>query len=108
VDFILVLSRTRLAENHLTVTRALDEAGIGYWKSGNAGYFLWVDLSAHLAKGKGDGGDGVRKQREEALAGRILKGGVWLNPGQERGEKPRWFRLIFSHDKTKVMEGVRR
>jgi hypothetical protein len=58
----------------------------------------------YLAKGKGDGGDGVRKQREETLAGRILKGGVWLNLGQERGEKPRWFWLIFSHCHSTKLE----
>jgi len=110
VDSLLGLSRTRLAENYAAVTRVLDEAGIGYWRGGNAGYFLWVDLSAHLVPTvEGDGreeeGDA---EREKELAGRMLRGGVWLNPGQERGEEPGWFRLIFSHDKEKVLEGVRR
>jgi 1-aminocyclopropane-1-carboxylate synthase len=105
VDSLLGQSRARLAENYAAVTRVLDEAGIGYWKGGNAGYFLWVDLSAYLApavKGEGDA------EREKELAWRMLRGGAWLNPGQERGEKPGWFRLIFSHDKEKVLEGVRR
>jgi aspartate/methionine/tyrosine aminotransferase len=118
VDSLLTLSRTRLAENYLAVTRALDEAGIGYWKGGNAGYFLWVDLSPYLAPDAEEEGSGKSKgkmgreewdaEREKELAGRILRGGVWLNPGQERGEKPGWFRLIFSHDKKKVLEGVKR
>jgi len=111
VDSLLEQSRTRLAENYAAVARVLDEAGIEYWKGGNAGYFLWVDLSAYLVpavEGDGGGGGGGDAEREKELAGRMLRGGVWLNPGQERGEKPGWFRLIFSHDKEKVLEGVRR
>jgi 1-aminocyclopropane-1-carboxylate synthase len=110
VDSLLGQSRARLAENYAAVTRLLDEAGIGYWTGGDAGYFLWVDLSAYLApavKGEGREEEGDA-ERERELAGRMLRGGVWLNAGQERGEKPGWFRLIFSHDKEKVLEGVRR
>lgn len=114
VESLLALSRRRLAENYLAVTSALAEAGIGYWRGGNAGYFLWVDLSAYLTPepSGGSGADVEREERdaerEEELARRILEGGVWLNPGQERGEKPGWFRLIFSHDLEKVLEGVAR
>lgn len=52
--------------------------------------------------------DDAERERERELAERILAGGVFLNPGQERGEKPGWFRLIFSHPKGKVLEGARR
>jgi hypothetical protein len=31
-----------------------------------------------------------------------------LTPGQERGERPGWFRLIYSHPRGKIEEGVRR
>jgi 1-aminocyclopropane-1-carboxylate synthase len=106
VDSLLTLSRTKLSENYIAVTDLLNSAGIPYWKSGNAGYFLWVDLSAFLLPKEELGGDDAK--REQELAGRILGGGVWLNPGQEKGEKPGWFRLIFSHPKGKVLEGVRR
>lgn len=106
VESLLALSRTRLSENFIAVTDLLDSAGIPYWQGGNAGYFLWVDLSAYLLPMEEFGGDDT--EREKELAGRILRGGVWLNPGQERGEKPGWFRLIFSHPKGKVLEGVRR
>ena len=105
VDFLLTLSRTRLSENYIAVTHLLDSAGIPYWKGGNAGYFLWVDLSTYLLPKEHEGDDA---EREKKLAVRILKGGVWLNPGQEMGENPGWFRLIFSHPKEKVLEGVRR
>lgn len=105
VESLLDLSRTKLSENYVAVTHLLDATGIPYWKGGNAGYFLWVDLSAYLLPKEHEGDDA---EREGELAGRILRGGVWLNPGQERGEKPGWFRLIFSHPKEKVLEGVRR
>jgi len=78
----LDLSCTKLSENYVAVTHLLDTAGIPYWKGGNAGYFLWVDLSAYLLPKEYEGDDA---EREGELAGRILRGGVWLNPGQERG-----------------------
>jgi hypothetical protein len=48
------------------------------------------------------------EEREDALSQRLLKGGVYLNPGAEWSEKPGWFRLVYSHDKRKVEEGARR
>lgn len=105
MESLLTMSRTLLAENHKLVTGMLDQAGIPYWKGGCAGYFLWIDLSRFLPP-ETEVGDA--DERERILAKRLFESGVWLNPGQENGEVPGWFRLIFSHPKGKVVEGVRR
>ncbi|KFZ19091.1 hypothetical protein V502_03817 [Pseudogymnoascus sp. VKM F-4520 (FW-2644)] len=104
VEDTIKLSRTKLAENYELVTRMLDKAGITYWKGGRAGFFLWIDLSRFLppADGRTD------TERENILGDRLLEGGIFLNPGAEWAEKPGWFRLIFSNEKGKVEEGVRR
>jgi 1-aminocyclopropane-1-carboxylate synthase len=105
VTEIIQLSRRKLAENYAVVTEMLDGAGIPYWKGGRAGFFLWMDLSGFLPPAE-EGADDV--VREEALSQKLLEGGVWLNPTAEWAERPGWFRLIFSHEKVKVEEGVRR
>lgn len=105
VEDTIKLSRTKLAENYELVTRMLDKAGITYWKGGRAGFFLWIDLSRFLPpadRGRTD------TEREKNLADRLLEGGIFLNPGAEWAETPGWFRLIFSHEKRNVEEGVRR
>jgi 1-aminocyclopropane-1-carboxylate synthase len=106
VESFLSLSRKLLSDNWHLVTSMLDAAGIPYWKGGNAGYFLWIDLS-RILKPEGEGGLDD-SEREKELAKRLFDGGVWLNPGQERGERVGWFRVVFSHPRVKVEEGVRR
>ncbi|OBT68851.1 hypothetical protein VE03_02044 [Pseudogymnoascus sp. 23342-1-I1] len=105
VENTIKLSRTKLAENYELVTRMLDTAGITYWKGGRAGFFLWMDLSRFLPPA--DGGQ-TDTEREKNLTDRLLEGGVFLNAGAEWAERPGWFRLIFSDEKGKVEEGVRR
>ncbi|OBT81264.1 hypothetical protein VE02_10152 [Pseudogymnoascus sp. 03VT05] len=105
VEDTIKLSRIKLAENYELVTCMLDKVGITYWKGGRAGFFLWIDLSRFLPPSEGIQTDG---EREKILAGRLLEGGIFLNPGAEWAERPGWFRLIFSHEKGKVEEGVRR
>lgn len=99
------LSRTKLAENYELVTSMLDEVGISYWKGGRAGFFLWMDLSKFLPPAEGGQNN---SERENILSGRLLEGGIFLNPGAEWAESPGWFRLIFSHEKEMVEEGLRR
>lgn len=99
VDDVIGYSRSKLAENYRMVTNLLDAAAIGYWRGGNAGFFLWIDLSPFLSESQ---------DAEEELARRVLDGGVFLNPAAEFAEKPGWFRLIYSQDAVKIKEGVRR
>ncbi|KFY06806.1 hypothetical protein V492_07727 [Pseudogymnoascus sp. VKM F-4246] len=105
VEDTLQLTRAKLSENYSLATGMLDKAGITYWKGGRAGFFLWIDLSRFLLPTEGSRKD---YKREKILAERLLEGGIFLNPGAEWAERPGWFRLIFSHEKGKVEEGVKR
>ena len=100
VERVISLSRQKLAENYALATRMLDVAGINYWRGGCAGFFLWVDVSALL--------DGDERHAEERMGDKFQENGLWLNPGAERGEHSGWVRVIISHDKEKLEEGIRR
>ena len=68
----------------------------------NAGFFLYIDLSPWLPHGL------EGKEREYALAQRLLDGGVGLHPCEEHNEKPGWFRLVFSLERELLFEGLKR
>ncbi|KAH7350546.1 putative aspartate aminotransferase [Rhexocercosporidium sp. MPI-PUGE-AT-0058] len=108
-DFVkrfMSLSRQRLAESRSFTTRILDEAGIKYAGHGNAGLFLYVDLSPWLpAKLNNEQSD---SEREFSLAQKLLDTGVGVHPREEHGEIPGHFRLVFSQDRDTLAEGLRR
>ncbi|RKF64217.1 1-aminocyclopropane-1-carboxylate synthase-like protein 1 [Golovinomyces cichoracearum] len=94
VQDLLALSRERLLEGYRLTTDALNAARIPYYRGGNAGFFLYIDLSHLLKKCHGD----VKQVEDEefALAKHIWDHGVFLNPKQEHNVAPGWFRLVFA------------
>ncbi|RKF81211.1 putative inactive 1-aminocyclopropane-1-carboxylate synthase-like protein 2 [Golovinomyces cichoracearum] len=94
VQDLLALSRERLLEGYRLTTDALNAARIPYYRGGNAGFFLYIDLSHLLKKCHGDVEQG--EDEEFALAKHILDHGVFLNPKQEHNVAPGWFRLVFA------------
>ncbi|KUJ17476.1 1-aminocyclopropane-1-carboxylate synthase [Mollisia scopiformis] len=106
VRTFISLCRERLAGSRAYTCRVLDEAGIKYAPSGNAGFFLYVDLSPWLPAKTSEVGD---SEREFYLAQKLLNGGVGVHPGEEHGEKAGHFRLVFSSfDRDTLAEGLRR
>lgn len=105
VENVRKISCRQLGENYAMVTEMLNEAKIPFWKGGRAGFFIWMDLQEFLPPAEGGESDEVR---DKILSDRLLEGGVWLNPGAEWADKAGGFRLIFSHKKEVVEEGVRR
>ncbi|KAJ5292472.1 uncharacterized protein N7443_008425 [Penicillium atrosanguineum] len=102
VERFTAKTRESLAASYKMATSTLDRAGINYVKGGNAGFFIYVDLSPFLPDG-----DFIREQ-EFALAERFLDAGVFLHPGEEHGKDAGWFRLVFSQDESALKEGLRR
>ncbi|TVY80564.1 putative aminotransferase gliI [Lachnellula suecica] len=99
-------SRKLLVERYTLATETLDKAGINYSREGNAGFFLWIDLSQFLATYKAEQ-DGW--EAEKTLKAKFSQAGVELSSG--RGymeEKPGWFRVIFTVDRDALIEGLRR
>ncbi|KAJ5532874.1 hypothetical protein N7494_009426 [Penicillium frequentans] len=96
-------SRESLAAGYRLATSILEKEGIDYAKGGNAGFFVYIDLSPFLSN------DGSPTQEQEyALAQKLVDAGVFLHPGEEHGKSPGWFRLVFSHDEITLREGLRR
>ncbi|KAL4743627.1 pyridoxal phosphate-dependent transferase [Aspergillus similis] len=93
-------SRRDLAHSYRIATSILDQMGINYLKGGNAGFFLYIDLSPYLSL--------QTQEHEFALARRLLDNGLFLHPGEEHSKEPGWFRLVFSHDEHVLREGLRR
>lgn len=71
-----------------------------------AGYFLYFDLSSWLPETASDE-QGLEREREYALAQKLLEGGVGSHHGEEHSEVSGHFRLVFSHDKKMLAEVLR-
>ncbi|KAL4774186.1 pyridoxal phosphate-dependent transferase [Aspergillus nidulans var. acristatus] len=93
-------SRRDLAHSYSIATSILDQEGINYVKGGNAGFFLYIELSPYLSL--------QTQEHEFALAQRLLDNGLFLHPGEEHSKEPGWFRLVFSHDEHVLREGLQR
>ncbi|KAE8451489.1 hypothetical protein EG329_003562 [Mollisiaceae sp. DMI_Dod_QoI] len=100
-------ARERLRASRAYATQVLDKAGIKY-KPGNAGFFLYIDLGPYLPALTKTGASDER-DREFALAQKLLDGGVGLHPCEEHNGTAGHFRLVFSSfDRDTLAEGLRR
>ncbi len=74
----------------------------------NAGFFLYIDLGPYLPALTKTGASDER-DREFALAQKLLDGGVGLHPCEEHNGTAGHFRLVFSSfDRDTLAEGLRR
>lgn len=106
VRSFLEKSHLRLLQHRLLAESLLSEAGIPFHDKGNAGLFIWLNLSAFLPV-KGSNGDGWWAQR--LLSERLEQAGVSMSTGESyRAPEPGMFRLIFSLDEPSLREGIRR
>lgn len=97
----LLLAKARSAAEDL-----LNEAGIGFHKKGNAGFFIWLDLAPFLPL-KETNGDGWAAER--LLSQRFTQAGVIMATGEAyHAPSPGRFRLVFCLEEDAVKEGVRR
>ena len=72
-------------------------------KGGNAGLFIYADLSPYLPRGVD------KLEREYALAQHLVDNGVFLHPREEHCELLGWFRICFaSLNQEELEEGLRR
>ncbi|KAJ5086906.1 hypothetical protein NUU61_008213 [Penicillium alfredii] len=96
-------SQQSLAAGYRHTTSTLNEAGINYINGGNAGFFIYIDLSPYLPNP-----GAPTREREFALAQNLVDAGVFLHPGEEHSKDAGWFRLVFSQEEAVLREGLRR
>ena len=102
----IAMSRKRLADSYRFARTVLENAGISCHKGGNAGFFLYIDLSPWLPERSSKEAD--LREQEYALAQRLLDGGVGLRPCEEHWEEPGHFRLVFSQPREDLEQGLQR
>ncbi|KAF2124105.1 aminotransferase, classes I and II family [Dothidotthia symphoricarpi CBS 119687] len=94
-------SQRVLGDHRAIAAEALDDANIPYARNSNAGFFLWIDLSACLQD--------PSWQAEEDLKMRLYDHGVEMSTGQAYHDRmPGSFRFIFSVDRDTLVEGLAR
>ncbi|KAK4543118.1 hypothetical protein LTR36_005895 [Oleoguttula mirabilis] len=105
-------NQRRLAEHYRILTDFLDEQSIPYFRGGNAGIFLWVDLRRHLDSGTrsdGSAANSLRAAKEVQLSDAwLLKGVMIARGGKFLSEELGWFRITFTAEKPALREGLRR
>ena len=80
-----------LAETYEFLSGILDELGINYLRGGNAGFFLWLDLSSALERPEDGSEPGI--EQDMKLNEKIMKGGVHLAAGLGyQAERCGWYR----------------
>ena len=104
-DSYIVENRKRLSEAYSHCVDFLKKNEISYALGANAAFFLWVDLGKSYSKRHGVEGKDVTEEVMEAL----LQQKVYLASGAVFGsETPGVFRIVFSHPRDFLDEGLRR
>ncbi|KIM94254.1 hypothetical protein OIDMADRAFT_106732 [Oidiodendron maius Zn] len=99
-------SHRLLLQNRLLAEDLLARASINYHQEGNAGFFIWLDLSTHLPLSE-VGGDGWAAER--LLSKRLEQSGVIMPTGEEyHAPNPGKFRILFSVEENTLKEGIKR
>ncbi|PYI11560.1 aspartate aminotransferase [Aspergillus sclerotiicarbonarius CBS 121057] len=103
-------SQQSLASTYRIATSTLDREGIKYIKGGNAGFFIYIDLSPYLQPPSppAETHNNHPSVPEFTLAQNLVNAGVFLHPCEEHGMIPGWFRLVFAHEEDVLREGLRR
>ncbi|KAJ5369666.1 pyridoxal phosphate-dependent transferase [Penicillium cosmopolitanum] len=99
-------SHSLLLRNRLLAEELLKQAGISFYDKGNAGFFIWIDLSPHL---RSEDTQRDAWAAERLLSARFAQAGVIMSTGEQyRALEPGKFRIIFSVGEETLREGIRR
>lgn len=103
LDKFLTDNQRRLAGRYAQLTAALEKNDIPYFKRGNAGLFLMVDLRKYFQK------QSDSNSREEEITEKCLKKGLMVAKGSNFvAEEVGWFRVTFTPADGAFEVGVQR
>lgn len=111
VENYITENQRKLAEYYEHIANWAKKNDIVYAPGVNAGFFLWVDLGRSYLKHQDDANANAIKPEDldNVVMNALLKHKVFLASGERFGsEKPGWFRIVFSHDKDYLEEGLSR
>ncbi|KAL8673111.1 MAG: hypothetical protein Q9168_002466 [Polycauliona sp. 1 TL-2023] len=106
VTHFLRKSHQRLLQSRILAESLLTRAGLEYYQEGNAGLFIWLDLTTHLPL-KEVNGDGWAA--ENLLSERLELARVIMDTGKGyHAPRPGRFRLMFCVEESSLREGIKR
>jgi aspartate/methionine/tyrosine aminotransferase len=107
VDAYIAENRRLLADSHAHVVAWARARAIQYAPGVNAAFFLWVDLGT--AYRRGTGRPVADRDIDDVVNDALLRNRVFLASGVKFGsEKPGWFRIVFSQERSYLDEGLKR
>ncbi|KAL7809653.1 pyridoxal phosphate-dependent transferase [Trichoderma aethiopicum] len=106
VESYIKENQRKLSAYYEYITTWAKANDIAYAPGVNAGFFIWADLGrTYLKHHKND----KTEDLDQAVMDALLRHKVFLASGARFGsERPGWFRIVFSHDKEYLDEGLRR
>ncbi|KAK6340591.1 hypothetical protein TWF696_008917 [Orbilia brochopaga] len=105
LEYYLKEHQRRLGEGYEFLAGILDSLGIDYVRGGNAGFFLWIDLSFALERPVHGGEPGIDEDME--LDQKLIRGGVHLAAGiGYEAEKVGWYRITFTQPRKLLLMGL--
>jgi aspartate/methionine/tyrosine aminotransferase len=111
VENYIAENKRKLADYYEFIAHWAKKNDIVYAPGANAGFFIWVDLGRSYLKHQDSAvADAIKpKDLDNVVMNALLKHKVFLASGERFGsEKPGWFRIVFSHDKDYLEEGLSR
>jgi aspartate/methionine/tyrosine aminotransferase len=102
--YFVALSRRRIAEAYEFATDRLRGMGVDFLPA-NAGFFVLINLETWLPPTTEKLS---QQEREFKLAEELVKGGVFLHPGEEHALEPGRFRLVYTAQRQALDEGLQR
>ncbi|KAF3905980.1 hypothetical protein ABW21_db0203596 [Orbilia brochopaga] len=105
LEYYLSEHQRRLGEGYEFLAGILDSLGIDYVRGGNAGFFLWIDLSFALERPAHGGEPGIEEDMK--LDQKLINGGVHLAAGiGYEAEKIGWYRITFTQPRRLLLMGL--
>ncbi|OMP85363.1 1-aminocyclopropane-1-carboxylate synthase-like protein 1 [Diplodia seriata] len=100
----IATNRARIAAAYAFATAWLRRRDVPYAPGSNAGFFLWIGLGRALTKATGG-----KKYDHALLKGLMEEGKVSVADALAfGGEEEGWFRVVFTHGRGLMEEGLRR
>lgn len=99
-------NREKLGRAYERCTKILEEHKIPFYRGGNAGFFVYVDLSQYLPPRRPGQKEEVERERE--LTENMLKSGIYLSPGEVMMAPAGVYRLTFSVPEDILDKGLER
>jgi aspartate/methionine/tyrosine aminotransferase len=121
-DWYIQENQKRLSQNYALTIKFLKAHDVPYYPASNAAFFVWIDLGTVVRRrtfskdgltlndlSLDDGDNNEYPQITADIMSKLLAQKVFLASGEAFGsERPGWFRIVFSHPKEYLENGLRR